>query len=62
VPEDDPAREVEPRRQRSSSLLCLVFRCGGEPARVSDALVARRSALTCRVLMKSSVPSQSVST
>jgi hypothetical protein len=62
VPEDDPAREVEPRRQRSSSLLCLVFRCGGEPARVSDALVVRRSALTCRVLMKSSVPSQSVST
>jgi hypothetical protein len=36
--------EEEPRQQRySSSLLCLVFRCGGDPARVSGALVARRS-------------------
>jgi hypothetical protein len=37
-----PEEEL-PRRQRSSSsLLCLVFRCGGDPARVSGALVARR--------------------
>ncbi|RCV23593.1 hypothetical protein SETIT_5G019200v2 [Setaria italica] len=37
VPEqEDPARDEEPRR-RSSSLLCLVFRCGGEPAGLNGA-------------------------
>ncbi|PVH39515.1 hypothetical protein PAHAL_5G524500 [Panicum hallii] len=35
VPEEEP-------RQRSS-LLCLVFRCGGEPAHAGSALVARGS-------------------
>ena len=38
VPEEDPARGEEPRQR--SSLLCLVFRCGGEPAHVGSALVA----------------------
>ena len=39
VPEEDPARGEEPRQR--SSLLCLVFRCGGEPAHAGSALVAR---------------------
>ncbi|KAF8733586.1 hypothetical protein HU200_014891 [Digitaria exilis] len=41
VPEEEPAGEEEPRHR--SSLLCLIFRCGGKTAHAGGALVARGS-------------------
>ncbi|RLN24020.1 uncharacterized protein C2845_PM07G39130 [Panicum miliaceum] len=40
---EDRARDREEEPRQRSSLLCLVFRCGAEPARGGSALVARGS-------------------
>ncbi|CAO2199590.1 unnamed protein product [Urochloa humidicola] len=43
VPEEDLARGDEEEPRQRTSLLCLVFRCGGEPAHAGGALLARGS-------------------